>query len=82
MIADDEYSFTVIVQPKGMPVAGEPIDLTVESAVGAGSISADTQTAIAVAVIVIGSMSVTYLFARSRAENLMISDSVQVEFDD
>ena len=67
---------------KGMPVAGDPIALTVESAVGAGSISADTQTAIAVAVIVIGSMSVTYLFARSRAENLMISDSVQVEFDD
>ncbi len=82
LISDEEYSFTVIVQPKGMPVAGEPIDLSVESKVGAGSISADTQQAIAIAVILIGSVSVTYLFARTRAENLMISDSVQVEFDD
>ena len=82
MISDDEYSFTVIVQPKDMPVAGEPIDLTVESEMGAGSISADTQTAIAIGVIVIGSVSVTYLFARARAESRMISDSVQLEYDD
>ena len=82
MISDDEYSFTVIVQPKDLPVAGEPIDLTVESEMGAGSISADTQTAIAIGVIVIGSVSVTYLFARARAESRMISDTVQLEYDD
>ena len=28
LIADDEYTFTVIVQPKDMPVAGEPLDLS------------------------------------------------------
>ena len=82
MITDDEYSFTVIVQPKGMPVAGEPIDLTVESELGPGSISADAQTAIAIGVIIIGSLSVTYLFIRARAENRMINDSVEIESDD
>ena len=82
MITDDEYSFTVIVQPKGMPVAGEPIDLTVESELGPGSISAEAQTAIAIGVIIIGSLSVTYLFIRARAENRMINDSVEIESDD
>ena len=82
MITDDEYSFTVIVQPKGMPVAGEPIDLTVEAELGPGSISAEAQTAIAIGVIIIGSLSVTYLFVRARAENRMISDSVEIESDE
>ena len=82
MIADDEYMFTVIVQPKGLPVAGEPIDLSVESKLGPGSISAETQTFIAIGVIVIGSLSVTYLFASARAENRVISDTVRIESDD
>ena len=82
MISDDEYTFTVTVQPKGMPVAGEPIDLTVESSVGAASISSETQMAIAIAVILVGSLAITYLFARSRAENMMLSESLNVELDD
>ena len=82
MISDDEYTFTVTVQPKGMPVAGEPIDLTVESSVGAASISSETQMVIAIAVILVGSLAITYLFARSRAENMMLSESLNVELDD
>ena len=82
LISDDEYTFTVTVQPKGMPVAGEPIDLTVESSVGVGSISSDTQKAIAIAVILVGSLSVTYLFARTRVENRMLSDTLRVELDE
>ena len=82
MISDDEYTFTVTVQPKGMPVAGEPIDLTVESSVGVASISSETQMVIAIAVILVGSLSITYLFARSRAENMMLSESLNVELDD
>jgi hypothetical protein len=82
MIADDEYFFTVIVQPKDMPVAGEPIDLTVESTVGVGVLSGDAQKAIAMAIILIGSIAVTYLFIRIRAENRMMSDSIYVELDD
>ena len=65
-----------------MPVAGEPIDLTVEAELGPGSISAEAQTAIAIGVIIIGSLSVTYLFVRARAENRMISDSVEIESDE
>ena len=82
MIADDEYSFTVIVQPKDMPVAGEPIDLTVESTIGVGALSGDEQKAIAMAIIMVGSIAVTYLLLRIRAENRMMSDSINVELDD
>ncbi len=82
LISDDEYSFTVIVQPKDMPVAGEPIDLTVESKVRTGALSGDAQRAIAMAIILVGSIAVTYLFMRVRAENRMISDSIYLELDD
>ncbi len=82
LIADDEYSFTVIVQPKDMPVAGEPIDLTVESKVRTGALSGDTQTAIAMAIILVGSIAVAYLFMRVRSENRMLSDSIYLERDD
>ena len=82
LIADDEYSFTVIVQPKDMPVAGEPIDLTVESKVRTGALSGDSQRAIAMAIILVGSMAVAYLFLRVRAENRMMSDSIYLERDD
>ena len=82
LIADDEYSFTVIVQPKDMPVAGEPIDLTVESKVRTGALSGDAQRAIAMGIILVGSIAVAYLFMRVRAENRMMSDSLYVELDD
>ena len=82
LISDDEYSFTVIVQPKDMPVAGEPIDLTVESKVRTGALSGDAQRAIAMAIILVGSIAVTSLFMRVRAENRMISDSIYLELDD
>ena len=82
LIADDEYSFTVIVQPKDMPVAGEPIDLTVESKVRSGALSGEAQKAIAMAIILVGSIAVTYLFMRVRAENRVMSDSIYVELDE
>jgi len=82
MISDDEYSFTVIVQPKDMPVAGEPIDLIVESKVRSGALSGEMQTNIAIAIILVGSISVTYLFMRTRAENKMMTESLYVELDD
>ena len=82
LIADDEYSFTVVVQPKDMPVAGEPIDLTVESKVRTGALSGDAQTAVAMAIILVGSIAVAYLFIRVRAENRMMSDSMFSELDD
>ena len=82
LISDDEYSFTVIVQPKDMPVAGEPIDLTVESKVHTGALSGDAQKAIATAIILVGSIAVAFLFMRVRAENRLLSDSIYVELDE
>lgn len=82
MISDDEYSFTVIVQPKDMPVAGEPIDLVVESKIRSGSLSGEMQTNIAIGIILVGSLAVTYLFMRTRAENKMMEETLYVELDD
>ena len=82
LIADDEYKFTVVVQPKGMPVAGEPLDLSVESKVGTGILSGDTQRAVAIVIIVVGTLGVAYLFMRTRAENRMIDDAMFLHQDD
>ena len=82
LIADDEYTFTVIVQPKDMPVAGEPLDLSVESKVGTGILTGDTQRAVAIAIIVVGTLGVAFLFMRTRAENRMIEDAMFLHQDD
>ena len=82
LIADDEYTFTVIVQPKDMPVAGEPLDLTVVSKVGTGVLSSDTQRAVAIATIIVGTLGVAFLLMRARADNRMIEDAMFVHQDD
>ena len=82
LIADDEYTFTVIVQPKDMPVAGEPLDLSVESKVGTGILTGDTQRAVAIAIIVVGTLGVAFLFMRTSAENRMIEDAMFLHQDD
>ena len=82
MISDDEYSFTVIVQPKGLPVAGEPLDLSVESTLGSGSLSTESQQMIAVGIIIVGSLSILLLFMRNRSQNRIMSEDVYLELDD
>ena len=82
LIADDEYKFTVVVQPKGMPVAGEPLDLSVESKVGTGILSGDTQRAVAIVIIVGGTLGVAYLFMRTRAERRLFDEAMFPHQDD
>ena len=82
LIADDEYTFTVIVQPRGMPVAGEPLDLSVESKVGTGILSGDTQRAVAIVIIVGGTLGVAYLFMRTRAERRLFDEAMFPHQDD
>ena len=82
MIAEDDYTFTITVQPKGLPVAGQPVDLTVKSTLGISAISEEMQEVLAIAVIVVGSLLVLYLFARSRSENRLIVESLNDEYDD
>ena len=65
-----------------MPVAGEPLDLSVESKVRTGILSGETQQAVAIAIIVVGTLGVAYLFMRTRAENRMIEDAVFLNQDD
>ena len=82
MISDEEYTFIVTVQPKGMPVAGQPMELTAKSNLGSGSVSDATKEMAAIAVIVVGSILVTYLFIRSRAENQFFTESLSDGLDD
>ncbi|OUW22210.1 MAG: hypothetical protein CBD33_02955 [Euryarchaeota archaeon TMED173] len=82
MISDDEYSFTVIVQPKGLPVAGEPLDLSVESTLASGSLSTESQQMIAIGIIILGALSILLLFMRNRTQNRIMSEDVYLELDD
>ena len=82
MIDDDDYTFTITVQPKDLPVAGLPVDLTARSTLGLGSISDEMQEVLAIAVILVGSLLVLYLFVRSRSENRLLAESLYDENDD
>jgi uncharacterized membrane protein len=82
MIAEDDYTFTITVQPKDLPVAGQPVDLTMTSTLGVGALSDEMQDVLAIAVIVVGSLLVLYLFARSRSENRLMVESLNNEYDD
>jgi uncharacterized membrane protein len=82
MIDDDEYTFTITVQPKDLPVAGQPVDLTVASTLGIGEISDEMQDFLAIAVIMVGSLLVLYLFVRSRSEDRLLVESLNDENDD
>jgi hypothetical protein len=70
------------VQPKDLPVAGQPVDLTVTSTLGIGEISDEMQDFIAIAVILVGSLLVLYLFVRSRSEDRLLVESLNDENDD
>jgi len=76
MIEDDEYTFTVIIQPKDLPVAGEPIDLTVKSSLGVGSLSDGTLQMIIIGIIILGPLLITTIFFRVRRENKMIKSAL------
>ena len=76
MIEDDEYTFTVVVQPKDLPVAGEPIDLTVKSSLGVGSLSEETIQIVIIGIIVGGTILTITIFIRVRRENKMIKSAL------
>ena len=76
MIEDDEYTFTIVVQPKDLPVAGEPIDLTVKSTLGVGSLSEETLQVIIIGIIIGGTILIMTIFTRVRRENKMIKSAL------
>tara|TARA_B100000902_G_scaffold53463_1_gene60239 strand:- start:24774 stop:27470 length:2697 start_codon:yes stop_codon:yes gene_type:complete len=74
MIQDDTYRFTVTVQPKGMPVAAQPLDLEVTAEVtpGLNLLSEANERILVYGMTAIGAILVIVLFIRSRYENKKI----------
>ena len=82
--ANDTYGFTITVQPKGMPVAGEPLDLEVTAEVSPGLnwLSEQNEQILVYGLTGIGALLVVILFFRSRAENRRIIEALEHESSD
>ena len=78
LISDDEYRFTIVVQPKGLPAAGEPLDLITETNLPAGflSLSDTAEQILIVSVIGVGVLTIAILTFRSRRENQRILEAL------
>ncbi len=81
MIQDDTYDFTIIVMPKGLPVAGQPLDLSVtaEISLGISFLSDDMVQILGWGGILIGGLLVIILFFRSRRESQRIMKALELE---
>ena len=81
LLSDDTYRFTVIAQPEGIPVAGQPIELTVVSVTSNSflNLSQTTQDLLVYGLTGFGALLVIVLFMRSRAENKRIIRALDQE---
>jgi hypothetical protein len=81
LFQDDTYDFTIIVMPKGLPVAGQPLDLSVTAEMSIGiSILSDKAVQILVwTSIIIGVLLVIMLVMRSRNESRRILEALELE---
>lgn len=79
LLDDDTYRFTVIAQPEGIPVAGQPIELTVVSVTSNSflNLSQETQDILIYGLTGFGALLVIALFMRSRAENKRIIKALE-----
>ena len=75
------YKRQVIAQPEGIPVAGQPIELTVVSVKSNSflSLSQTTQDLLVYGLTGFGALLVILLFMRSRAENKRIIRALDKE---
>ncbi|MED5305832.1 MAG: hypothetical protein VX942_00210 [Candidatus Thermoplasmatota archaeon] len=78
LISDDEYRFTIVVQPKGLPAAGQPLDLITATELPAGflALSEDVEQIIVIGLIAIGVATVAVLALRSRRESERILEAL------
>ncbi|MEC8547855.1 MAG: hypothetical protein VXY31_00890 [Candidatus Thermoplasmatota archaeon] len=78
LISDDEYRFTIVVQPKGLPAAGQPLDLITATELPAGflALSEDVEQIIVIGLIAIGVATVAVLALRSRRESDRILEAL------
>ena len=81
LFQDDTYDFTIIVMPKGLPVAGQPLDLSVtaEIAIGFSFLADETMQMLGWLSILIGVLLVIILFFRSRNESRRILEALELE---
>ena len=87
MVQDDTYKFTITVQPRGMPVAGQPVDLevTAEVSTGLDLISEENRKILTYGLTIIGGLLVMFLFVNARSENkriISVLDSESGKNDD
>jgi uncharacterized membrane protein len=87
MVQDDNYKFTITVQPRGMPVAGQPVDLevTAEVSTGLDLISEENRKILTYGLTIIGGLLVMFLFVNARSENkriISVLDSESGKNDD
>lgn len=78
LISDDEYRFTIVVQPKGLPAAGQPLDLVTATELPAGflALSEDAEQIIVIGLIAVGVATVAVLALRSRRESERILEAL------
>jgi hypothetical protein len=81
LFQDDTYDFTIIVMPKGLPVAGQPLDLSVtaEMSIGISFLSDDVVQILVWSSIIIGALLVMVLVRRSRNESRRILEVLELE---
>ena len=81
LFQDDTYDFTIIVMPKGLPVAGQPLDLSVtaEMSIGISFLSDDVIQILVWSSIIIGVLLVIMLVMRSRNESRRILEALELE---
>jgi len=81
LFQDDTYDFTIIVMPKGLPVAGQPLDLSVtaEIPIGFSFLSDDVIQILGWVAILIGALLVIILVTRSRNESRRILQALELK---
>ena len=79
LLQDDSYRFTVIAQPEGIPVAGQPVELTVNSVTSDSflNLSKEMQDILVYGLTGFGGLLVIVLFMRSRSENKRIARALE-----
>ena len=81
LFQDDTYDFTIIVMPKGLPVAGQPLDLSVTAEVSQGLafLSDEVVQILGWVSILIGALLVIILVFRSRNESRRILEALELK---
>jgi uncharacterized membrane protein len=80
---DDTYKFTIIIQPEDTPVAGEPVELIVNSDTSTISLVNNLVGKVLLyGAMIIGSIFLLLIFLRARKENKIINEALLSKQED